>query len=53
MRNPSGNRGIGRVLIIILVAAAIAAIAYVVLSQGGGSGSVPDQTNDEMEVAPS
>jgi beta-lactam-binding protein with PASTA domain len=53
MNNPSRERGMGRILVIIAVAAIVAAAAYMVISQTGGSGSVPDQTNDEMEVAPS
>jgi hypothetical protein len=44
--------GIGRLVFAIVVMVIGAAIAYLVLSQGN-TGSVPDQTNDEMEVVPS
>ncbi len=46
------DRGIGRWIVGIVVIVILAAIAYVVFSQGE-TGSVPDETNDEMEVVPS
>ena len=49
----AGNRGVGRPLVIIVIVAIVAIIGYVVISQGGGSGAVPDRTNDETEVVPS
>ncbi|WP_160194765.1 hypothetical protein [Devosia riboflavina] len=48
-----GNRGVGRPLVIIVIVAIVAIIGYVVIGQGGGSGAVPDRTNDETEVVPS
>ncbi len=44
--------GIGRLVFAIVVIMIGAAIAYLVSSQGD-TGSVPGQTDDEMEVVPS
>lgn len=44
--------GIGRLVFATVVIMIGAAIAYLVFSQGD-TGSVPDQTDDEMEVVPS
>ncbi|MBO9587547.1 hypothetical protein [Devosia sp.] len=53
MSNRSGDRGISRSLVIIVIIAVVAVIGYVVISQSGGSGPVPDRTNDETETVPS
>ena len=53
MSSRSGDRGVIRSLFIIVIIAVVAIIGYIVISQSGGSGPVPDRTNDETETAPS
>jgi len=37
----------------LIIGAILIALAFVFMAQGDGAPAVPDQTNDEMEVAPS
>ena len=47
------NRDRKRWTIGILVGVALVALAFIIFGEGSGQPVVPDQTNDEMEIAPS
>lgn len=47
------GKGIGGLVLGVVLVVVVLAVAYVLFTHGGVGPTVPDQTNDEMEVAPS